>query len=340
MVEQVANIYEIAEVVLPERLVRDDLRKAADILTAHEARFLVDMYYTMQETRKRSANQVRALTSSGEPNDCVQHFTRESVKFEGDLRYALGRYAAAQRIGQWAQSITGIGPVISAGLMAHIDIEKAPTVGHIWRFAGLDPNSDWKGRVKAEAIVKEHLGKRKPTPEDVLAISQKMNGIGYEAALRHATTKNDGSPRDLTADSIASAFALRPWNAKLKTLCWKIGESFVKVSNHPDDIYGHIYAERKLQEQDRSLQGDYKDQADAKAAKVGKGTEAYKAYSIGQLPPAHLHARAERYATKLFLAHWHHVAYASHFGKPPPKPYVIEHMGHAHYIAPPNWPMS
>ena len=73
MVEQVANIYEIAEVVLPERLVREDLRKAADTLTAHEARFLVDMYYTMQETRKRSANQVRALTSSGAPNDCVQH---------------------------------------------------------------------------------------------------------------------------------------------------------------------------------------------------------------------------------------------------------------------------
>src|SRR6516225_7210839 len=26
--------------------------------------------------------------------------------------------------------------------------------------------------------------------------------------------------------------------------------------------------------------------------------------------------------------------------KPPPKPFVIEHMGHAHYIASPNWPMG
>ena len=334
------DMYEIAEIELPERLVRADLRAAAATLTAHEARYLVDMYYTVQENRKRSANQVRALATAGEPNDCVQHFTRAAIKFEGDLRYALGQYAASQPIGAWAQSITGIGPVISAGLMAHIDIEKAPTVGHIWRFAGLDPNSDWKGTVKAEAIVKEHLAKRKPTPEDVLAIAQKMNGIGYEAALRHATTKSDGTPRELTAESIASAFALRPWNAKLKTLCWKIGESFVKVSNNPQDVYGHIYAERKIQEQDKSLQGDYREQAEAKAATVGKNTDAYKAYSIGQLPPAHIHARAERYATKLFLAHWHHVAYESHFGTPPPKPYVIEHMGHAHYIAPPNWPMS
>jgi hypothetical protein len=27
--------------------------------------------------------------------------------------------------------------------MAHIDITKAPTVGHIWRFAGLDPTVKW-----------------------------------------------------------------------------------------------------------------------------------------------------------------------------------------------------
>jgi hypothetical protein len=32
--------------------------------------------------------------------------------------------------------------------------------------------------------------------------------------------------------------------------------------------------------------------------------------------------------------------YAIEFGVPPPKPYVIAHMGHAHYLGPPNWPMS
>lgn len=45
-------------------------------------------------------------------------------------------------------SIHGIGPVISAGLLAHIDIHRAVTVGHIWRFAGLDPSVKWLKKTK------------------------------------------------------------------------------------------------------------------------------------------------------------------------------------------------
>ena len=45
---------------------------------------------------------------------------------------------------RWARSIYGIWPVLAAGLLAHIDIEQAPTVGHIWSFAGLDPTKKWQ----------------------------------------------------------------------------------------------------------------------------------------------------------------------------------------------------
>ena len=132
----------------------------------------------------------------------------------------------------------------------------------------------------------------------------------------------------------------RPWNAELKLVCWKLGESFVKVSNHAEDVYGHVYAERKMLETQMNEEGKFKEQADAKASRVGRSTDAYKAYSQGKLPPAHLHARAKRYAVKLFLAHWHHVAHELEFGTPPPKPYILNQEGHTHYIAPPNWPMS
>ena len=37
----------------------------------------------------------------------------------------------------------------------------------------------------------------------------------------------------------------RPWNAELKVLCWKLGDSFVKVSNKEGALYGRIYRERK-----------------------------------------------------------------------------------------------
>ena len=87
--------------------------------------------------------------------------------------------------------------------------------------------------------------------------------------------------------------------------------------------------------------GDYRDMALAKSKTVGRSTEAYKSYSIGKLPAGHLDARARRYAVKLFLAHYHHVAYELEYGTPPPKPYILDgDRGHTHYIAPPKWPME
>ena len=54
--------------------------------------------------------------------------------------------------------------------------------------------------------------------------------------------------------------------------------------------------------------------------KIGKTTDAYKAYSVGKLPPAHIHARAKRYAVKMFISHLHEIWYEVELGKPAPVP--------------------
>mgnify|MGYP000235817743 CR=1 FL=1 len=267
-----------------DRLSRD-LKAASATLSHEEARFLVDLYYTMQDDRKRAHNQVRAMSETEpleEPHEIVAWVANGSQRLEDEIRKALDVYSSSQDLGAWAKSNFGIGPVIAAGLLAHIDISKAPTVGHIWRFAGLDPTLEWQKGQK------------------------------------------------------------RPYNAKLKTLCWKIGESFVKVSNNPNDVYGKVYAERKLQETAKNDAGDFADQAAEKLKrfKIGKDTDAHKAYSQGKLPPAHIHSRAKRYATKLFLSHYHHVGYELLYGTEPPKPYILNQPNHTHYLSPPNWPMS
>ena len=259
-----------------------DLKNAARTLSDDEARFLVDAYYSMQEDRIRAAHQHRTLAESGEPADVMSWLLDQREILEKQVARALDAYSAGQQVGVWARSIVGIGPVISAGLLAHIDIEKAPTVGHIWRYAGLDPTQSWEKGQK------------------------------------------------------------RPWNARLKTLCWKIGESFVKVSGNEKDIYGKVYKERKEIEAARNEKLEFAEQAKATLAKkrFGADTQAKKFYEQGMLPPAHVHARAKRYAVKLFLSHMHHVWWEVQTGEKPVKPYVLTHMGHAHYIAPPNWPMS
>jgi hypothetical protein len=129
----------------------------------------------------------------------------------------------------------------------------------------------------------------------------------------------------------------RPWNARLKKLCWLIGESFVKVSGNEDAFYGRIYRERKELETAKNAAGEYAEQA-ARALKVkryGAETGAKAAYEQGMLPKAHIHARAKRYAVKLFLAHYFEVG-CKLSGRVAPVPYPVAHLQHAHYIAPPG----
>lgn len=258
-----------------------DIRAAAANLTTPEARYLVDTYYQMQDARIRDAARVRTQQETDEPCATLSWLYDQNETLENQIKGALGKYAAAHPVGAWAQSICGIGPVISAGLLANIDIMRAPTAGALWKYAGLDGFA------------------KKP-----------QKGVKF--------THNKG----------------------FKTLCaFKIGESFVKVQSNANDVYGAVYAERKRLEIERNEAGAYAEQAANKLAtyNIGKTTDAYKAYSVGKLPPAHLHARARRYAVKLFLSHLHQVWFWHAFGEDAPLPYAFSQLGHAHLIAPPNF---
>jgi len=247
---------------VPVRKLDRDMEKASSTLTAIEARYLVDSYYGMQAGRIRANNQIRALTQSGEPHESIAWLSTESRVLEESVKRTLGAYSANHPVGKRMRTVVGVGPVISAGLLAHIDITRAPTAGAIWRYAGLDPTSEWK------------KGEKRP----------------------------------------------------------------VKVCNHKDAVYGKIYQERKEVELIKNEAGAFADQAAAKLekCKIGKTTDAYKAYSIGKLPPAHIHARAKRVAVKMFLSHLHEVWYEVEFGKKAPVPYVFEYADaeHVHKIEP------
>lgn len=120
--------------------------------------------------------------------------------------------------------------------------------------------------------------------------------------------------------------------------CWKAGQSFVKVSGRENAYYGHLYTQRKEQEVRKNEAGEFAAQAALALEKknYSKDTDAYKAYITGKLPPAHVHARACRYAVHIFVSHLHHKMYVNYFGKEPPAPFPIAIQGHAHYLAPPG----
>lgn len=275
--EQAVAVCENCEARAPfegiEKLSKD-LKRAAQDLTHDEIRYLVDAYYQIQKTRISSGNRIFALSNNKEPHEVFGWYQDNAERLERYLKKVLDYYTDYSAIGRWSKGIYGIGPVIAAGLEAHIDIERCPHVSALWAYAGLDPTREW--------------------------------GKGQK----------------------------RPWNASLKTLCWKVGESFVKVCNR-GSFYGELYMQRKELENDRNERGLFAEQAVRvlEQKRIGKDTTAYAYYSGGKLPPAHIHARAKRYAVKLFLAHWHQVAYRRHFKEEAPKPWIISHGGHVDYIS-------
>ena len=311
-----------------------DLREALEQLTPDEVRFAVRAYYQIQEYRKSAANQARQLIRGEEPHGLIAWLFCQHHIMEQQIKGAMDRWTEPQPLCQWARSICGIGPVLAAGLKAHINLDKAPTAGNIWSFAGLNPKMVWEKGQK------------------------------------------------------------RPYNADLKTLCYKIGESFVKFQNHKDDFYGRYFVMRKALDWERNLSGQFvqhaqeqlklkhieaaytkawysgaydpddvrkamkgiteqaqtvsddadPDEVDVKEEGEGNHTlmnlpRATNGRGVPMLPPAHIHSMARRFVVKLFLSHYHEVGKRLE-GKEPPEPYVIAHLGHIDKVEPPNWPMT
>ena len=113
----------------PIKRLNRDLAVAAATLSDDEARFLVSTYYVFQENRKRSDNQQRALTAAEKPHAVIEFFGAQFHTTEKQIARALERYTDAHPMGNWMRQIFGIGPVLSAGLLAHINIERTETAG-------------------------------------------------------------------------------------------------------------------------------------------------------------------------------------------------------------------
>ena len=170
--EAVEDIDPDADYTDVSRLTKEVKAVAAD-MGRTQARSLVNAYYKMQRQRIRTKAQLRGPINEN-AQALTAFFAERTSNVEGLYKQALQVYALASPVGKWSLSIKGIGPVIAAGLIAYIDIEKTPNAGALWRFSGLDPTLP-------------------------------------------RLTKGEKSK----------------YNARLKTLCWKIGESFVKVRQPP-----------------------------------------------------------------------------------------------------------
>lgn len=323
-----------------------DVKLAARKLTRQRARWLVDMYYTIQENRMRSAAQQRTSEESAEPSGLIGWVFLSMESFENAIKNALGEFAKSYRVGQWLQAQYGIGPVLSAAMLAFFDIRRARTCGHFLRFAGLDPTAKW---LKADEVNK--------------IIIEALNGskdLSFEAAQRiaeqtkrnpnvifhkwHEGFKTPTSELKKGAEALKWWLSTRPHNARLKSIvAYKMGECFVKFQNRDQCFYGQLFKMKKEEIARRNLEGQFAQVAkyEMEAKPKMTKTERWKHWQAGQIAPAHVHDRARRWTVTMFISHLHHVMYEDFYGELPPKPYVFEHVEgqeHEHYYSPPHWP--
>src|SRR5215471_4037519 len=150
--------------VLVDKIIKEYNLHSQDVAEA------VELYYDAQKLRIMHANKERT-EGPGELANWFHYWLELGEKvIQGKLKkWEEGPQAPVEA--KWSYDQVGIGPVIAAGLAAHIDVTKADSISALWKFAGQAPGADRKVR------------------------GQKL-----------------------------------PYNGRLKTLCWKLGESFVKVS--------------------------------------------------------------------------------------------------------------
>lgn len=300
------------------------------------ARILVDMYYSMQDARKAMASKSRAITDGSDPsggNDVFNFMLRQSEAMEDNAKGFIADFITHHVMWPWFKQVPGIGVVLSAGIASHLGVrDLPPTVGHWWRYAGLDPSQQWLSKDKLSELWKEQEGDidQRTRTLSVIVGRDPMTVI-RDAVTNHKT----GEVTELTKAKAIKSLARIPFNRPLKTLMWKVGDSFVKLGSKEDSFYSTFYRNRKAEEIFRNERGDRAELARKTLMKMPN--HAQKAvYAEGKLPDGRVDLMARRATEKLFLSHLHELWWkVTHGWEEPPKPFSISVLGHAHYIRPP-----
>lgn len=270
---------------------------------------LVLKFYEIQEVRKGMTNALN-MTKRDYPDFDTTEQAEVVAKVEDlekDLKKEIVSHISSLKIYGWMQSIEGIGPIISAGLISGLqDPARFDNPAKLWRYCGLSP-VDW-----CESCDKRFAGETKKERE--AWAYREAKGIEERKAKSKKNIKAKQKELlkkvcDCESPSVVQVAEKRrkglPIHYKpfLKTLCFKIGEmGFVRHKGYYRDKYDEF--------------------------------RAYEDKNYPNLSKGHRYARAKRKTVKLYLSHlWN--AWRRINGESITTPYVIKMGGH-NYIAPPN----
>jgi len=261
-------------------------------------RSLVEIYYDFQDQRIITNNRIgmnvkrNGFTEAQLDQYGVLEIMKNAEKFEKDVKKRLTEQVKQFEIWKkYLDKIQGVGPIISAGLLAYIgDIKRFDNISKLWQMAGFGMNSYCK-KCKGftyEEVLFSKMGTKKKTKAKRLK------------AMKICDQCND--PTDPVIQRRQIGY-MSNWNDKFKVLCWKIGQSMVKQKASKSG-YRKLYDQIKKQERLKNPKRI-----------VRKGKIMFN--------DGHIHNRALRKVIKIFLANlW--MEWRSMEGLPVTKPYIIQ----------------
>ena len=128
--------------------------------TEQEVRLIVDTYYQLQKVRVATGNQesaiARGVDAPSHESPVIAQTKAGLEAVEKEIVKYLDYWRESQPTYPWMRRVYGIGPVLSAGLMAYVDLRKANHPSAIWKYAGLVPfarrergkKSEWNAQLK------------------------------------------------------------------------------------------------------------------------------------------------------------------------------------------------
>jgi hypothetical protein len=122
------------------KLVDQELRVVARRLPDREAAYLCRHYFDIQRRRVAAQNQCFAADKNGEPSHFASALAKQYSAVETWIRVVLNIYTESHHLGGVIRAVHGIGPVISATVLATVDFGRITSVSQVWRRAGLDPS--------------------------------------------------------------------------------------------------------------------------------------------------------------------------------------------------------
>lgn len=318
-----------------------------------DLRLIVETYYDVQKVRSATELRIGGYADHEGLVACVGELEAERLKLEGPTIYkkaikdhrkeeafAFGHKAASDALQddehhakvnklmrqqetilknkamkiirlhplwtEWLESVRGIGPCLAGGILARVHIENCKSVSQLWKYAGLGVTlQSWKCKACGHELPHDPSLLKRGVRATVMC-PKCQNPM---ASIGHADRREKGKTLG--------------FNPHVKTLFWKVGESFVKLKAEKSGY--------------RKLYDRFRDQVEKKiAANGGFCSKEHRNEKKKVIPcfDAHKFAMAKRLTVKVFAAHIY-LKWRQLMGLSTENPWIFwDGSGHTDFIEP------